>query len=57
MVALAAEKDVAYMSKDDIKKSIEQTKKKMGEAAKNLDFLEAAQYRDHIIRLEKMLEK
>lgn len=57
MIALAAEKDVAYMSKDEIKKSIEQTKKKMGEAAKNLDFLEAAQYRDHIIRLEKMLEK
>lgn len=55
MVALAAEKDVEYMSKDDIKKAIEQTKKKMGEAAKNLDFLEAAQYRDHIIQLEKML--
>ena len=57
MVALAAEKDVSYMSKDDIKKSIEQTKKKMGQAAKNLEFLEAAQYRDHIIQLEKMLEK
>lgn len=56
MVSLAAEKDVSYMSKTDIKKAIEETKKKMGQAAKNLDFLEAAQYRDHIIQLEKMLD-
>lgn len=56
MVSLAAEKDVSYMSKSDIKKAIEETKKKMGQAAKNLEFLEAAQYRDHIIQLEKMLE-
>lgn len=57
MLGVVAEGDVAYMSKDDIKKAIEQTKKKMGQAAKNLEFLEAAQYRDHIIHLEKMLEK
>lgn len=57
IVSLVAEKGDAYRSKDDIKKAIEQTKKKMGQAAKNLDFLEAAQYRDYIIQLEKMLEQ
>lgn len=56
-IPIAAEKGAEYMSKSDIQKAIEQTKKKMKDAAKNLDFLEAAQYRDHLIRLEEMLNK
>lgn len=56
-IAIAAEKGTDYKSRSDIEKAIEQTKKKMKEAAKNLEFLEAAQYRDHLIRLENLLEK
>ncbi|MDD3256568.1 MAG: UvrB/UvrC motif-containing protein, partial [Parabacteroides sp.] len=35
---------------------IERTKKQMMEAAKNLDFLEAAQFRDELIKLEDLLK-
>ena len=57
IISMVAEKDNKYLSKEEIKKMIEQTRKKMGEAAKNLEFLEAAQYRDYIIQLEKLLGK
>lgn len=56
LVAMAAEDDVQYMSKDEIKKAIEKTKKQMNAAAKKLEFLEAAQYRDQIIKLEDLLK-
>lgn len=56
-MAIAAEKKSVYMSKSEIEKEIEATKKKMAKAAKNLEFLEAAQHRDHIIELEKILGK
>jgi len=56
-IAIAAEKGAEYKSRSEIEKAIEQTKKKMKEAAKNLEFLEAAQYRDHLIRLEGLLGK
>lgn len=52
----AADPIVQYMSKDQLKKSIEQTRKLMQDAAKNLDFIEAAQYRDELIKLEDMLK-
>jgi len=39
MVSLAADPIVAYMTKPDLKKSIENTKKEMLAAAKNMDFL------------------
>ena len=41
---------------EQLKKSIENTTALMKEAAKKLDFLQAAQYRDEIIRLQKELE-
>lgn len=47
---------VKYMSKEQLQKSIENTKALMLECAKNLDFLQAAQYRDELIRLEAQLE-
>lgn len=56
-MAMASESVAKYQSKDDIKKAIEQTKKKMNAAAKKLEFLEAAQYRDQIIQLEDMLKE
>lgn len=55
-LAMASESFVTYQSVSDIKKAIEQTKKKMNEAAKKLEFLEAAQYRDQVIKLEDMLK-
>jgi uvrABC system protein B len=39
-----------------LERSIENTKKMMEEAARKLDFIQAAQYRDEIVRLEKQLE-
>ncbi len=48
---------VKYMSKEQLQKSIDNTKALMLECAKNLDFLQAAQYRDELARLQEMLEK
>ena len=47
---------VEHMTRPQREKLIEETKRKMKEAAKQLDFLQAAQYRDEIIRLQKELE-
>lgn len=54
-ISIASTPEAAYLSKDEIVKAIEKTKKQMKEAAKKMDFLEAAQYRDEIIRLEDLL--
>lgn len=45
------------MSKEQLEKSIKNTTELMKQAAKNLDFLQAAQYRDEILRLQKELEQ
>ena len=45
-----------YMTRDQLEKSIERSRKLMQEAAKKLDFIEAAQYRDEMLRMEKMLK-
>jgi excinuclease ABC subunit B len=57
MVSLAADPIVAYMTKPDLKKSIDNTKKEMLAAAKNMDFLLAAKLRDEMFALEKMMEE
>ena len=54
--AFAAEPIIKRMSKEELRKSIENTTQLMKQAAKDLDFLQAAQYRDEIIRLQGMLE-
>ena len=56
-VTLAADPIVQYMTKADLKKSIENTKKEMLAAAKNMDFLLAAKLRDEMFALEKMMEE
>ncbi|MFI5138197.1 MAG: excinuclease ABC subunit UvrB [Sphingobacteriales bacterium] len=56
MASLAADPIVQYMTKPDLKKSIENTKKEMLAAAKNMDFLLAAKLRDEMFALEKMME-
>jgi excinuclease ABC subunit B len=44
------------MSKAALEKAIAKTKKAMQDAAKKLDFLEAAQYRDEMIKLQDLLK-
>ena len=55
-ILYAADPIVAKMSKAQLEKSIANTTALMKQAAKDLDFLQAAQYRDEIIRLQKELE-
>jgi excinuclease ABC subunit B len=55
-VEIAADPIVQYMSKESLEKSIEKTKKAMQKAAKEMDFLQAAQYRDEMYKLQKLLE-
>ena len=55
--AFAADPIIKRMSKEELRKSIENTTQLMKQAAKDLDFLQAAQYRDEIIRVQGMLEE
>lgn len=52
--AMASEPEVAYAAGDDLQKQIDKTRKAMMAAAKKLEFLEAAQLRDQLIKLEDM---
>ena len=45
-----------YMNRTQLEKSIERTRKLMKEAAKKLNFIEAAQYRDEILKMEDILK-
>ena len=56
-VSVAADPVVEYMSRGQLEKSIERTRKLMQEAAKKLDFIEAAQYRDELLKLEEKLKE
>ena len=53
-VNIAADPVIQYMTKKDLDKLIAKTRKAMLEASKNLEFLEAAQYRDELIKLEAL---
>ena len=57
VTTLAADPIVQYMTKPDLKKTIENTKKEMLAAAKNMDFLLAAKLRDEMFALEKTMEE
>jgi excinuclease ABC subunit B len=52
-LAMAADPIVDYMSKEQFEKLLNQTEKKMKEAAKELDFISAAQFRDELFSLKK----
>jgi excinuclease ABC subunit B len=56
-VSTAADPILEYMSRPQLEKSIANTKRLMQEAAKRLEFMEAAKYRDEMLRLEDMLKK
>lgn len=52
---LAADPVVKYMTPQALQKAIEHTRRLMEKAAKDLNFIEAAQYRDELLKLEKQL--
>lgn len=54
-VSIAADPVVSYMSIPQLEKSVEATRRKMLDASKKLEFIEAAQYRNELIRLEELL--
>jgi excinuclease ABC subunit B len=48
---------VEYMSREQLEKSIERTRKLMKEAADKMEYIEAAQYRDEMMKLQELLKK
>ncbi len=55
-LTLAADPVVQYMTKEQLQKSINQTRRQMGDAAKKLEFIQAAQFRDELLKLEEMFQ-
>jgi excinuclease ABC subunit B len=55
--SVAADPVVAYMSKDELKRLVDKTRKSMEKAAKDLDFMEAARLRDELLEIEKLIEE
>ena len=56
-VSLVADPVIAHMNPTQLQKTIDKARKAMYEASKRLDFLEAAQYRDEVLKLEELLPK
>jgi len=54
--SLAADPVIAYMDRDQIERVMKETERKMKKAAKDLDFIQAAQYRDELFALKKKLK-
>lgn len=55
-ISIAADPVVQFMNKTALEKAIQKTRKAMLEAAKNLEFLEAARLRDEMLKLEDILK-
>lgn len=53
---MAADPVLAFMSRDQIERMVQDTERKMKDAAKDLDFITAAQYRDEMMGLKKRLK-
>ncbi|UKT63303.1 excinuclease ABC subunit UvrB [Pedobacter mucosus] len=53
-ISIAADPIVQYMGKNELQKAIDNTRKEMQKAAKDMDFLQAAKTRDEMFALEKM---
>jgi excinuclease ABC subunit B len=56
-VSLAADPVAAYLSKEELQKMADRTRKAMEKAAKELEFVEAAKLRDEYLAIQKMLEE
>lgn len=53
---IAADPLMAYLDKDQLKHLLDQTRKKMEQAARDLNFMEAARLRDELFELEKRMK-
>jgi len=53
--SLAADPLLGYLTRDQIERMVKETEQKMKKAAKELDFITAAQYRDELFALKKQL--
>ena len=56
-VSVAADPIIQYMSREQLEKTIKETEKRMRAAAKDLDFITAAQIRDELFALKKQLKR
>lgn len=56
-LSMAADPIVQYMTKAEMQKSIDKTRKEMGKAARDMDFLLAARLRDEMFAMEKLFEE
>ena len=54
---LAADPVAQYLSREELMKMRERTRKAMEKAAKELEFMEAAKLRDEFLAIQKMLEE
>lgn len=57
ILPMAADPVLNTMTTEQIQKAIEHVKREMLEASKQMDFLQAAQYRDEMIRLQQLITK
>ena len=55
--AIVADPIMRSMTDEELRKAIRHTTTLMKEAAKNLDFIQAAQYRDELLNLQNILEE
>ena len=55
--SIAADPVVSYMSKEQLQKLANETRRKMEKAAKDLDFMEAAKLRDELLEVEKLIKE
>jgi excinuclease ABC subunit B len=55
-VMMTADPIISQMTHEQLQKLLLETTRKMKEAAKQLDFLQAAQYRDEVFRLQEQLD-
>jgi len=56
-VSIAADPVIQYMTKEQLQKAMNNTRRQMEKAAKALDFIEAARYRDEYFSLEKLFKE
>ncbi len=56
-LSMVADPVVQYMNKEQLEKLISATRRKMEQAAKDLDFLQAARFRDEMYELQKMMKE
>ena len=56
-MAIAAEAEVEYVTRDEMCKAVDKLRKQMQEAAKRLDFITAAQLRDQMLQLMAKLDE